>query len=50
MMNLMEEMIEKVALDIHGTTEVKVGENVIDFKRHMETFYHVRSYSTLYRN
>ncbi|SKC88790.1 lysine--tRNA ligase [Ohtaekwangia koreensis] len=33
MMELVEEMIEKVALDLHGTTEVKVGENVIDFKR-----------------
>ena len=33
MMNLFEEMIEKVALDLHGNTEVKVGEKVIDFKR-----------------
>jgi len=33
MMNLVEEVIEKVALDIHGDTKVKVGENVIDFKR-----------------
>lgn len=33
MMNLVEEMIEKVALDMHGTTVVKVGENEIDFKR-----------------
>ncbi len=33
MMILFEEMIEKVALDLHGTTEVKVGEKVIDFKR-----------------
>src|SRR5688572_25816713 len=33
MMDLVEEMIEKVALDLHGTTEVKVGENIIDFKR-----------------
>ena len=32
MMILFEEMIEKVALDLHGTTEVKVGEKVIDFK------------------
>jgi lysyl-tRNA synthetase, class II len=28
-----EEMIEKAALDLHGTTQVKVGENIIDFKR-----------------
>jgi lysyl-tRNA synthetase class 2 len=33
MMELVEEMIEKVAIDLHGTTKVKVGENVIDFKR-----------------
>jgi lysyl-tRNA synthetase class 2 len=33
MMDLVEEMIEKVALDLHGTTEVKVGEHVLDFKR-----------------
>lgn len=33
MMNLVEEMIEQVALDLHGTTEVEVGENIIDFKR-----------------
>jgi lysyl-tRNA synthetase, class II len=33
MMDLVEEMIEKVALDLHGTTKVQVGENVIDFKR-----------------
>jgi lysyl-tRNA synthetase class 2 len=33
MMDLVEEMIEKVALNLHGTTQVKVGENTIDFKR-----------------
>jgi lysyl-tRNA synthetase class 2 len=33
MMDLVEEMIEKAALDLHGTTEIKVGENLIDFKR-----------------
>ena len=33
MMDLVEEMIEKVALDLHGSTQVKVGENIIDFKR-----------------
>ncbi len=33
MMDLVEEMIEKVAIDLHGTTKVKVGENIIDFKR-----------------
>lgn len=38
MMNLVEEMIEKVALDLHGTTEVKVGENMINFKRPWKRF------------
>ncbi len=33
MMNLVEEMVEKVALDLHGTTEVQVGEHKINFKR-----------------
>ncbi|KXK39234.1 MAG: lysyl-tRNA synthetase [Bacteroidetes bacterium OLB9] len=33
MMDLVEEMVEKVAIDIHGTTQVQVGENIIDFKR-----------------
>lgn len=33
MMDLVEEMIEKVALDLHGKTEVKVGDKIIDFRR-----------------
>jgi len=33
MMNLVEEMVEKVAMDLHGTTIVKVGDHDIDFKR-----------------
>ncbi len=33
MMETVEEMVEKIAIDIHGTTEVKVGENIINFKR-----------------
>ncbi|MDR1725491.1 MAG: lysine--tRNA ligase [Bacteroidales bacterium] len=33
MMNLVEEMVEKIALALHGTTEVKVGDNIINFKR-----------------
>jgi len=33
MMDLVEEMIEKVAIDLHGTTLVTVGENQINFKR-----------------
>ena len=32
MMELVENMIEKVALDLHGTTKVQVGEHEIDFK------------------
>ena len=38
MMNLMEAMVEKVAIDLHGTTEVPVGEQVIDFKRPWKRF------------
>ncbi len=38
MMNLVEEMIEKAAIDLHGKTEVKVGENLIDFKRPWKRF------------
>jgi lysyl-tRNA synthetase class 2 len=33
MMDFTEEMLEKVALDLHGTTKVQVGANVIDFQR-----------------
>ena len=33
MMELVEEMVEKIAIDINGKTEVTVGENVINFKR-----------------
>jgi len=33
MMDLMEEMVEKIALDMHGTTKVKVSDREIDFKR-----------------
>ena len=38
MMDLVEEMIEKVALDLHGTTEVKVGDHIIDFRRPWKRF------------
>ncbi len=38
MMELVEEMIEKVAIDLHGKTQVQVGENVIDFKRPWKRF------------
>lgn len=33
MMETVEEMVEKIALDLHGTTQVQVGEQLIDFKR-----------------
>lgn len=33
MMELVEEMVERVALDLHGKTAVKMGDNIIDFKR-----------------
>jgi len=33
MMNFTEEIIEKVALELHGDTKVTLGENIIDFKR-----------------
>ncbi len=32
MMELTERMIEKIALELHGTTQVQVGKQVIDFK------------------
>ena len=38
MMDLVEEMIEKVAMDLHGTTKVQVGEKVIDFQRPWKRF------------
>ncbi len=33
MMDLVEEMVEKIAITLHGSTEVTVGEHTIDFKR-----------------
>lgn len=33
MMGLVEEMVEKIALDMHSATKVQVGEKEIDFKR-----------------
>jgi lysyl-tRNA synthetase class 2 len=38
MMELVEEMIEKAALDLHGKTKIKVGEHEIDFKRPWKRF------------
>lgn len=33
MMDLVEEMVEKIAIDVNGSTEVQVGENTINFQR-----------------
>lgn len=38
MMDLVETMVEKIALDLHGTTEVKVGDHTINFKRPWKRF------------
>jgi len=38
MMELVEEMVEKIAIDLHGTTRVEVGDEVIDFKRPWQRF------------
>ncbi|MBL0103088.1 MAG: lysine--tRNA ligase [Bacteroidetes bacterium] len=38
MMNLVEEMVERVAMDVNGTTEVKVGDHTINFKRPWKRF------------
>jgi lysyl-tRNA synthetase class 2 len=38
MMDLVEELVEKVALDIHGTTEVMVGDKKINFQRPWKRF------------
>lgn len=38
MMDLVEEMVEKVALDVTGSTEIQVGEHLINFKRPWKRF------------
>lgn len=38
MMELVEEMVEKIAIDLHGSTKVQVGEHLIDFKRPWKRF------------
>jgi len=38
MMDLVEEMVEKIALDLNGTTKIQVGENLIDFQRPWKRF------------
>ena len=32
MMETTEQMVQKIALDLHGTTEIKIGDNLISFK------------------
>ena len=38
MMDLVEEMVERIALELHGTTKVQVGENEINFQRPWKRF------------
>lgn len=38
MMDLVEEMVEKVAMNLHGKTELTVGANVINFQRPWKRF------------
>jgi lysyl-tRNA synthetase class 2 len=38
MMDLVEEMVEKIAMDLHGDTVVQVGKNAIDFQRPWKRF------------
>lgn len=33
MMDFMEELVERIAMNLHGTTQVKVGSHTIDFQR-----------------
>ncbi len=37
-MNLVEEMVEKIALAVNGSTKLQVGENIIDFQRPWKRF------------
>jgi lysyl-tRNA synthetase class 2 len=38
MMNLVEEMVEKVCIALHGKTEITVGENIVNFQRPWKRF------------
>ena len=38
MMDLVEEMVEKIAIDLHATTSVQVEDKLIDFKRPWKRF------------
>ncbi len=47
MMNFTEEMIEKIALDLHGKTQVPMGDHIIDFKR---PFKRLTMYEAIHEN
>jgi lysyl-tRNA synthetase class 2 len=50
MMDLVEEMVETIALKVHGSTLVKVGDHTIDFKRpwkRLTMFESIREYTTI---
>ncbi|MFZ9044704.1 MAG: lysine--tRNA ligase [Cyclobacteriaceae bacterium] len=38
MMDLMEEVVERIAINVSGDTKIQVGENIIDFKRPWKRF------------
>ncbi len=38
MMNTVEAMVEKIALDLHGTTRLRVGDHEVDFRRPWKRF------------
>jgi len=38
MMNLVEEMVEKVCISLHGKTEITVGDNTVNFQRPWKRF------------
>jgi lysyl-tRNA synthetase class 2 len=38
MMDFMEELVEKIAMNLHGDTKITVGKNVIDFQRPWKRF------------
>ncbi|AHM61912.1 lysyl-tRNA ligase [Flammeovirgaceae bacterium 311] len=38
MMDLVEEMVERIAMDLHGDTKVQVGQHTIDFQRPWKRF------------
>ncbi len=38
MMDLVEEMVERITIELHGTTQVQVGDHLIDFKRPWKRF------------